>query len=106
MQRWEYKVVTLRRDEQYTAALNEFGREGWELVSVASETVDAAMTRAAWAVCSADASAIVAASSARFAASDVATAAAAAWAAASIATFAAVRPRLATAAARSASRHW
>ena len=36
MQRWEYKVVSLR-DQQYTAALNEFGREGWELVSVISE---------------------------------------------------------------------
>ena len=32
MQRWEYRVVSLR-DQQYTAALNEFGREGWELVS-------------------------------------------------------------------------
>jgi len=36
MQRWEYKVVSLR-DQQYTAALNEFGRDGWELVSVISE---------------------------------------------------------------------
>ena len=41
MQRWEYKVVSLR-DRQYTAALNEFGRDGWELVSVASEAVEAA----------------------------------------------------------------
>jgi len=41
MQRWEYKVVSLR-DHQYTAALNEFGREGWELVSVVSEEVAAA----------------------------------------------------------------
>jgi hypothetical protein len=40
MQRWEYKVVSLR-DQQYTAALNEFGREGWELVSVTSEAVAA-----------------------------------------------------------------
>ena len=39
MRRWEYKVVSLR-DQQYTAALNEFGRDGWELVSVLSETVD------------------------------------------------------------------
>ena len=38
MERWEYRVVSLR-DRQYTAALNEFGREGWELVTVASETV-------------------------------------------------------------------
>jgi hypothetical protein len=41
MQRWEYKVVSLR-DQQYTAALNEFGHEGWELVSVISEAVAAA----------------------------------------------------------------
>jgi len=40
MQRWEYKVVSLR-DRQYTAALNEFGRDGWELVSVISEEVEA-----------------------------------------------------------------
>jgi hypothetical protein len=40
MQRWEYKVVTLR-DQQYTAALNEFGLDGWELVSVISEVVEA-----------------------------------------------------------------
>jgi hypothetical protein len=38
MQRWEYRVVSLR-DRQYTAALNEFGGEGWELVNVVSETV-------------------------------------------------------------------
>lgn len=43
MQRWEYKVVSLR-DQQYTAALNEFGREGWELVSVISEAVAATST--------------------------------------------------------------
>jgi hypothetical protein len=41
MQRWEYKVVSLR-DQQYTAALNEFGIEGWELVSVISEPLPAA----------------------------------------------------------------
>ena len=41
MQRWEYKVVSLR-DQQYTAALNEFGTEGWELVSVISEPLQAA----------------------------------------------------------------
>ena len=40
MQRWEYKVVSLR-GQQYTAALNEFGRDGWELVSVISEAVAA-----------------------------------------------------------------
>ena len=40
MQRWEYRVVSLR-DQQYTAALNEFGREGWELVGVTSEAVAA-----------------------------------------------------------------
>jgi len=36
MQRWEYKVVSLRKGH-YTDALNEYGRDGWELVSVASE---------------------------------------------------------------------
>ena len=40
MQRWEYRVVSLR-NQQYTAALNEFGHEGWELVSVLSEAVAA-----------------------------------------------------------------
>jgi hypothetical protein len=40
MQRWEYKVVSLR-DQQYTAGLNEFGLDGWELVSVVSEAVEA-----------------------------------------------------------------
>jgi hypothetical protein len=40
MQRWEYRVVSLR-DRQYTAALNEYGRDGWELVSVISEEVAA-----------------------------------------------------------------
>ena len=40
MQRWEYRVVSLR-DQHYTAALNEFGREGWELVTVISEAVAA-----------------------------------------------------------------
>jgi hypothetical protein len=43
MQRWEYKVVSLR-DQQYTAALNDFGRDGWELVSVISEAVAVAAT--------------------------------------------------------------
>jgi hypothetical protein len=40
VQRWEYWVVSLR-GQQYTTALNELGREGWELVSVASEPVAA-----------------------------------------------------------------
>jgi hypothetical protein len=41
VQRWEYRVVALG-DRQYTAALNEYGRDGWELVSVVSEDVAAA----------------------------------------------------------------
>ena len=40
MQRWEYRVVSLR-DGTYTAALNEYGREGWELVSVTSQLQEA-----------------------------------------------------------------
>ena len=40
MQRWEYWVVSLR-GKQYTAALNELGGDGWELVSVVSEAVEA-----------------------------------------------------------------
>jgi hypothetical protein len=36
MQRWEYKVVSLRAGH-YTETLNEYGRDGWELVSVASD---------------------------------------------------------------------
>ena len=40
MLRWEYKVVSLRAGH-YTEALNEYGRDGWELVSVASELRDA-----------------------------------------------------------------
>jgi hypothetical protein len=39
MQRWEYRVVSLR-DRQYTAALNEYGLEGWELVSVVAEALE------------------------------------------------------------------
>jgi hypothetical protein len=38
VQRWEYRVVSLR-DRRYTAALNEYGQDGWELVSVVSEAV-------------------------------------------------------------------
>ena len=36
MQRWEYKVVSLQ-DEHFTEGLNEYGRDGWELVDVASD---------------------------------------------------------------------
>jgi hypothetical protein len=36
MQRWEYRVVALR-EGRYTETLNEYGREGWELVNVASD---------------------------------------------------------------------
>ena len=36
MQRWEYKVVALR-EGHYTESLNEYGRDGWELVSVAAD---------------------------------------------------------------------
>jgi hypothetical protein len=38
VQRWEYQVVYLK-DRKYTAALNEYGRNGWELVSVVAEAV-------------------------------------------------------------------
>lgn len=41
MQRWEYRVVSLRNG-RYTATLNEYGREGWELVSVVSDNRDVA----------------------------------------------------------------
>jgi len=33
VRRWEYRVISLR-DGAYTRALNEYGREGWELVTV------------------------------------------------------------------------
>jgi hypothetical protein len=33
MQRWEYRVISLR-DGRYTSALNEYGEDGWELISV------------------------------------------------------------------------
>lgn len=36
MQRWEYRVVALQVG-RYTDALNEYGREGWELVNVAAD---------------------------------------------------------------------
>ena len=40
MQRWEYRVISLR-DGTYTTTLNEYGREGWELVSVTSQLHEA-----------------------------------------------------------------
>ena len=40
MQRREYKVISLRQG-RYTSTLNEYGQEGWELVSVVSEDRDA-----------------------------------------------------------------
>jgi Domain of unknown function (DUF4177) len=43
MQRWEYRVVSLR-DGQYTQSLNEYGREGWELVTVATVPREAPTT--------------------------------------------------------------
>ena len=51
MHRWEYRVVTLR-EGQYTERLNEYGREGWELVQVASDVkgVPAAVTSAGRAI--------------------------------------------------------
>lgn len=33
MQRWEYRVVSLRAGT-YTASLNAYGLDGWELISV------------------------------------------------------------------------
>jgi Domain of unknown function (DUF4177) len=33
MLRWEYRVISLA-DGRYTTALNEYGQDGWELVSV------------------------------------------------------------------------
>jgi hypothetical protein len=36
VQRWEYKVVSFA-DGNYTSSLNEYGRDGWELVSVAPD---------------------------------------------------------------------
>jgi hypothetical protein len=39
MQRWEYKVISLH-DGHYTETLNEYGRDGWELVSVAADVRD------------------------------------------------------------------
>lgn len=39
MQRWEYKVLSLS-DGHYTQTLNEYGRDGWELISVATDVHD------------------------------------------------------------------
>ena len=36
MQRWEYRVVSVP-DGRYTAVLNEYGADGWELVTVAHD---------------------------------------------------------------------
>ncbi|HEY2776498.1 MAG TPA: hypothetical protein VGI77_01230 [Gaiellaceae bacterium] len=33
MQHWEYRVVSLT-DGQYTSSLNDYARDGWELLSV------------------------------------------------------------------------
>jgi len=36
MLRWEYRVVSLQ-EGRYTEKLNEYGRDGWELVGVAPD---------------------------------------------------------------------
>jgi hypothetical protein len=41
VQRWEYRVVSLR-DGQYTSSLNDLGQEGWELVAVCQDAPPAA----------------------------------------------------------------
>jgi hypothetical protein len=41
MQYWEYRVVSFPAGG-YTAALNEYGREGWELVTVTPDVPSAA----------------------------------------------------------------
>jgi Domain of unknown function (DUF4177) len=42
VQRWEYRVVSFP-DGRYTHALNEHGRDGWELVSVVQDPPHAAV---------------------------------------------------------------
>jgi hypothetical protein len=44
MQRWEYRVVSLR-EGHYTETLNEYGRDGWELVSVAPDVHEVSAPR-------------------------------------------------------------
>jgi Domain of unknown function (DUF4177) len=39
VQRWEYKVVSLR-EGRYTETLNEYGRDGWELVAVTPQPLE------------------------------------------------------------------
>lgn len=39
MQRWEYRVVSWPKG-QYTARLNEYGRDGWELLAVVPDDPD------------------------------------------------------------------
>ena len=41
MQRWEYRVVSFPAGG-YTAALNEYAREGWELFAVTADAPHAA----------------------------------------------------------------
>jgi hypothetical protein len=36
VQRWEYRVVSVA-DGHYTSMLNEYGEDGWELVTVAHD---------------------------------------------------------------------
>jgi hypothetical protein len=36
VRRWEYRVVSFH-DGRYTAPLNEYGADGWELVSVVND---------------------------------------------------------------------
>jgi hypothetical protein len=43
MQRWEYRVVSLRAGT-YTASLNAYGLEGWELISVTEHGPEAPPT--------------------------------------------------------------
>ena len=43
MQRWEYRVISLRNG-RYTEALNEYGQEGWELISVVEDPPKPAAT--------------------------------------------------------------